>query len=105
MAANAGMLEYSTVPLMLEKPPKLHNILIGNDAMQIRFAEQFLSQAHNTPALRHEKAEVVNDDMLLGKEEPKLYLVDRASLIDISPHVKARMASGRSTSLRRAAPG
>jgi hypothetical protein len=85
----AGTTEYPTTPLLLERKPKKNNILIGNDATQIRFAEQYLSMEHGVP-IRHEAVPAVNDDMLLGNDVPKLYLVDRSSLIDISPKEKAK---------------
>ena len=81
--------EYPTTPLLLERTPRKHNILIGNDPVQIRFAEQFLSTAHSA-RVRHEPVPAVNDEMLLGKDEPKLYLVERSGLIDISPREKAK---------------
>lgn len=81
--------EYPTVPLLLERTPKKHNILIGNDSVQIRFAEQYISMVHKMQ-VHHEPVSVVNDEMLLGKDEPKLYLVERSSLIDISPKEKAK---------------
>jgi len=83
-------IEYPTTPLLLERVPKKHNILIGNDTMQIRFAEQFLSIAHEHK-VEHEKVESVNDSMVLGHDIPKLYLVDRSSFIDLSPNVKAKV--------------
>src|SRR5271154_671249 len=82
--------EYPTTPLLLERVPKKHNILIGNDTMQIRFAEQFLSIAHEHK-VEHEKVETVNDSMVLGLDTPKLYLVERSSFIDLSPNVKAKV--------------
>lgn len=82
-----GLLEYPTTPLLLERTPKKNNILIGNDSSQIRFAEQLLSLAHGLKIV-HEPVDIVIDDMLLGKDEPKLYLVERSSSIDISPSVK-----------------
>ena len=85
----AGTTEYPTTPLLLERKPKKNNILIGNDATQIRFTEQYLSMEHGVP-IRHEAVPAVNDDMLLGNDVPKLYLVDRSSLIDISPKEKAK---------------
>jgi hypothetical protein len=85
----AGTTEYPTTPLLLERKPKKNNILIGNDATQIRFTEQYLSMEHGVP-IRHEAVPAVNDDMLLGFDVPKLYLVDRSSLIDISPKEKAK---------------
>jgi hypothetical protein len=89
-AGIAGFIEYPTTPLLLERTPKRHNILIGNDAAQMRFAEQFLTIAHSItlPGVKHELVEVVNDGMLLGQDDPKLYVVERSSLIDISPNVK-----------------
>lgn len=81
--------EYPTIPLLLERTPRRHNILVGNDPAQIRFAEQFLSKAHGT-TVRHEPVPAVNDDMLLGRDEPKLYLVERSGLIDVSPKEKAK---------------
>jgi len=73
----------------LERTPRKNNVLIGNDPTQIRFAEQFLSMAHGVP-VRHEAVPAVNDDMLLSKDDPKLYLVDVSSLIDISPKERAK---------------
>jgi len=93
MAKSSGVIdgiEYPTTPLLLERVPKKHNILIGNDTMQIRFAEQFLSIAHEHK-VEHEKVESVNDSMVLGHDIPKLYLVDRSSFIDLSPNVKAKV--------------
>lgn len=89
MTQNSLLTEYPTTPLLLERAPKKHNILIGNDAHQIRFAEQFLSLTHNT-SVKHEPVEVISDDMLLGKDDPKLYLVERSNLIDISSNVKSK---------------
>ena len=77
--------EYPTTPLLLERTVKMHNILIGNDTTQIRFAEQFLSTVHNTK-IYHQEMPVVNDSHLLGKDEPQLYLVERSAL-SIYPHM------------------
>jgi hypothetical protein len=81
--------EYPTVPLLLERVPKKNNILIGNDSTHIRFAEQFLSMSHGV-LVKHEEAPAVNDDMFYG-DSPKLYLVERSSLIDVSPKEKAKI--------------
>jgi hypothetical protein len=81
--------DYPTVPLLLERAPRKNNVLIGNDPTQIRFAEQFLSKAHGT-SVNHEGVPGVTDEMLLGKDEPKLYLVDIPSQLDISETVKAK---------------
>src|SRR5450631_4395332 len=91
--SNLGVvdgIEYPTTPLLLERTPKKHNVLIGNDAMQIRFAEQFLTIAHDVKVL-HEKVESVNDSMVLGQDVPKLYVVERSSFIDLSPNAKAKV--------------
>jgi hypothetical protein len=81
--------EYPTVPLLLERTPKKHNVLIGNDPAQIRFAEQFLSMHHGVP-VRHEQVPEVSDIMLQGMDEPKLYLVDVPQQVDLSPAVRAK---------------
>jgi len=81
--------EYPTIPLLLERVPKRHNVLIGNDPAQIRFAEQFLSMHHGVP-IKHEQVPEVRDEMLLGRDEPTLYLVDVAQQVDLSPAVKSK---------------
>src|SRR5271154_3403245 len=81
--------EYPTVPLLLERAPKKNNVLIGNDPTQIRFAEQWLSKSLGV-SIRAEAVPAVNDDMLLGNDEPKLYLVDVYSQLDISPNMKVK---------------
>jgi hypothetical protein len=82
--------EYPTTPLLLEKTIKKHNILIGDDPVQQRFAEQFLTKYHHSNVVC-QVLEVCNDDHLLGKEEPLLYRVNRSSQLDnLSPHVRSR---------------
>lgn len=44
---------------------------------------------HGTP-IHHEQVPEVRDEMLLGKDEPTLYLVDVAQQVDLSPAVKAK---------------
>lgn len=80
--------EYPSVSLILERVPKKHNVLIGNDPSKIRFAEQFLSIHHGVP-VKHEQVPEVKDEMLY-EEEPKLYLVDVVQQVDISPAVKSK---------------
>lgn len=96
--------EYPTTPLLLERTVKMHNILIGNDTTQIRFAEQFLSTVHNTK-IYHQEMPVVNDSHLLGKDEPQLYLVERSGLIDISPHVKTKTGIFSTDIIRKGSTG
>lgn len=86
---TVSLTEYPTIPLLLERVPKRHNVLIGNDPVQIRFAEQFLSTHHGVP-IKHEQVPEVRDEMVLGKDEPTLYLVDVAQQVDLSPAVKAK---------------
>lgn len=82
--------EYPTTPLMLEKSPKKHNILVGDDDMQVRFAEQFLS-AHHGIKVTCEVVPILNDDHVLGQEEPKLYRIERSSQIEVSPSSRTRI--------------
>jgi hypothetical protein len=79
--------EYPTTPLLLEKAPKKHNVLVGNDAAQVRFAEQYLC-AHHHVKISCELVESLNDAHVLGQEEPRLYRVDRISQVDLSPSVR-----------------
>jgi hypothetical protein len=90
-----------STPLLLEKPtPKLHNVLVGDDPAQIRFAEYYLSHAYfckdecdgqNHFKLKHTEVEVVQDDMVLGKDEPALFKVDRVRQIELSEKVKSHV--------------
>jgi len=90
-----------STPLLLEKPtPKQHNILVGDDLAQIRFAEHYLSHAHfctdgceevNHFKLKCVEVESVQDEMVLGKDEPSLLRVDRNRDIDLSSKVKANV--------------
>jgi len=87
-----------SIPLLIEKPtPKLHNILVGDDPAQIRFAEQYLSHAHfcadgcdeqNHHLLKCTEVELVEDETVLGKKEPLLLLVDRSRQIELSSKVE-----------------
>lgn len=79
--------EFPTTPLLLDKTVKKHNILIGNDPVQIRFAEQFLSAHHHTKVTCQLVEGMCNDHHVL-KEEPQLIRVERSSLLDLSPNVR-----------------
>lgn len=81
--------EHPSLPLILERAVKRHNVLIGNDTAQVRFAERFLSAAHGC-TVRHEAVERAEDHHLLGADGPRLLLVERAALIDLSPAVRAK---------------
>ncbi len=87
-----------STPLLLEKPtPKLHNILVGDDPAQIRFAESYISHAYfckdecedqNHFKLKCVETELVLDEMLLGHDEPLLFRVERVREIELSERVK-----------------
>src|SRR5277367_4291930 len=102
-SAGSGLGDYVSTPLMLERTPKKHNVLIGNDRMQIRWAGQYLSSAHDFK-VRHEIVESVNDDMV-HSEEPKLYVVERSSFIDLASSVKARTGIWDMTLLEEGSAG
>jgi hypothetical protein len=74
----------------LEKAPKKHNVLVGDDAMQVRFAEQYLC-AHHHVKIPCQSVDALNDGHVLGREEPCLYRVDRISQIDLSPNVRPQI--------------
>jgi hypothetical protein len=88
-AFNMGVGDFSTTPLLLERKLHKHNILIGFDKMQVRWAEQFLSAAHDFK-VRHELVPTVTDDMV-HNPEPKLYVVEQSSHIDLAPQVKSKV--------------
>jgi hypothetical protein len=87
--SGVGGTEYPSTPLLLATKPKRNNILIGNDATQIRFAEQYLSMMHGVP-IKHEAVPFVGDEMVVGQDAPKLYLVERSSLITLAPKELAK---------------
>lgn len=88
-----------STPLLLEKlTPKLHNILVGDDPTQIRFAEHYLSHAHfckdgceerNHSKLKCIEVELVTDEMVMGKSEPILLRVERQRTIELSTKVES----------------
>ncbi len=90
-----------SIPLILEKSaPKQHNTLIGDDPAQIRFAEHYLSHAHfctdacdeeNHYRIKCVEVESIQDETVLGKDEPLLLRVGRARQIDLSSKVKANI--------------
>ena len=90
---------HPSTPLLLEKEtPKLHNILVGDDPAQTRFAEQYLSHAfyckdgceeQNHHLLKCAEVELVEDEMVLGKKEPLLFCVDRDRQIELSSKVES----------------
>ncbi len=75
--------EYPPAVFVLQRKslPK-HNILVGDDRVQVRFLEQYLNQE----AVDTEK---VTDDLLLGTETC-LRRVSATHRLDLSPDVKAR---------------
>lgn len=84
-----SVIEFPSTPLLLERAPKKNNVLIGNDPSQIRFAEQYLTMSHGT-SIHAEAVPLVKDDMLLGHNDHRLYLVDVAAQVELSPNVRAK---------------
>jgi hypothetical protein len=73
--------EFPTVPSLLSKKSfLLHNILVGNDTAQIRFAEQIL----NVPCKAVDR--VQDEDVLVPT--PTLHQVFMSSSIDLSPQIR-----------------
>jgi hypothetical protein len=61
---------------------------VGDDAPQIKFAEQILSSLHNFP-VTCQTVETLTDIDLIGKERPQLCRVTRAGMIELSPQGRA----------------
>jgi hypothetical protein len=77
--------EFPTTPSLLkEKTYKRVNILVGDDPMQIRFAEQTLGAVCEFMA-------IVGDEHVLGKETPVLFRIDSSRNLDLSPNVRAKV--------------
>jgi len=72
----------STIHYLQAKVFHPHNIIVGSDPVQLRFAEQQFG-------LKYKRVERVSDDMLLGSA-PALYNVIMAHQIDLSPEVRKR---------------
>jgi hypothetical protein len=68
--------------LLLKKPPVRHNILVGNDAVQTRFAEQTLG-------VECKVVDRVKDEDVLVPE-PTLHQVLMSSSIDLSPELRSK---------------
>lgn len=77
----AGML-YHPVPYLLLKQPPRNNILIGDDASQIRFVEQLTG-------LTCETRDSISDDDLFGKDGV-LYRLLAANGLNLSPSLRNR---------------
>ncbi len=84
-----GATEFPTTPLLLEKTPKKHNVLIGDDPMQVRFTEQFLSGYYQQKVVC-QLVDTLTDDHVLGQDSPQLYRVDRINQIDLSPNIRIK---------------
>jgi hypothetical protein len=83
-------LSLATTPLMLEKTKKRNNVLVGNDPTQIRFVEHLLSATFQTE-VKCQDVDLVNDDLLIGHEEPLLYRIDRLSMLEVAPTTRAKI--------------
>lgn len=73
---------YPTTPLLLgQKIYRRHNVLVGDDPAQVRFAEQILEVA-----AKH--TDVLHDEDILGKEQSLLFQVDSPRCLELSPNTK-----------------
>jgi hypothetical protein len=71
-----------TTPMLLAQKTVLRfNVLVGDDPAQVRFAEQVLG----IPAVH---LDVLRDEDVLGKEGSRLYHIDHARGLDLSPNTK-----------------
>ena len=79
-------------PQLLDTYPvaKKVNILVGDNPPQIKFAERYLTDIHQAD-VKCQSVELVNDDMVQGKDEPLLYRVDRLRHIELAPNVKSKV--------------
>jgi hypothetical protein len=81
--ARAASVEFVPTPFILQKKtiPR-NNIVVGEDAAQIRFLEQQLG-------VKAEQVDRVTDDMLVGREGV-LYRVYASHRIDLSPEMRTK---------------
>jgi hypothetical protein len=79
---GTGAVQFHPVPYLFWKQPPRNNILIGDDAAQIRFVEQLTDCTCET-------VESVSDDDLLGKDGV-LYRLLTSSGLDLSAQLRAK---------------
>lgn len=79
---NAAKIQFHPVPFLLSKDLPRNNILIGDDAIQIRFVEQLTG-------LQCETRERVTDDYLFGKDGILVRLLT-ANGLDLSPQLRSK---------------
>jgi len=80
------------VPQMLDTYPttKKVNVLIGDSAAQIRFAERYLSEVHQSD-VTCKLVPILNDEMVQGADVALLYRVDRLRHLELSSGVKSKI--------------
>lgn len=77
--------EFLPVPgILLQKTHKRFNVLVGDDPVQVRFAEFLL----NTPAVEQES---LKDENFLGQEGNLLYHIRHIRHLDVSDNVKPKI--------------
>lgn len=97
--ASVTATDYPQTPFLLsEKKIPLHNILVGEDPVQVRFAELFLG-------VKSQVVENVRDYDLLGKEERQLLQVNYSSDVDLSPMVQKKTGIWSLAPLDEKCPG
>ena len=79
---TGGTVQYHPVPYLFWKQPPCNNVLIGDDAVQIRFVEQLTG-------LPCETVESVSDDDLFGRDGV-LYRVLTSGSLKLSPQVRSK---------------
>lgn len=76
--------EYPPVPLLLEKSPKTYNVLVGEDAAQVRFVEQLLDKP--CQFMEH-----LTDNELLAEDSSRLFRVEASRFVNLSPNLQAKV--------------
>ncbi len=82
MFRQGNGVQFHPVPFLLVKAPPRNNVLVGDDALQIRFMEQLTG-------FRCETVEHVCDDDLFGKDGTLLRVLT-ANCLDLSPQLRAK---------------
>ena len=76
---------YPTTPLMLQQKTAMRlNVLVGDDAAQVRLAESILG-------VKAAHLDMLRDEDILGKEGSHLFLIDAPRNMDLSPGVKQQV--------------
>jgi hypothetical protein len=80
MAVKLKAVTYPQVPFLLLKTPPLHNILVGEDPSQVKFAERILK----LPCVKKDK---LSDSDFLGVIEPQLFQLETTNQLELSEDI------------------